>query len=199
MFWYEYWTKKIDVSNSWLYGLTMFWRLELELDLETCKVLPWFTQVIKHNKNSYFPQNVIAQKIRENVAVDKKKYWINYLAVHKGGDGSSLVIVEALISFKTFVNVSLLAKSNNLTILERKTLSAASIPFDVLSSMNAAFLTSESLDRIKHDLESAIRLYQVKDYGEAAGNFMNIIRLFRQRTSLEMGGALKLPLFLWED
>ena len=46
--------------------------------------------------------------------------------------------------------------------------------------MNAAILTSESLDRIKHDLESAIRLYQVKDYGEAAGNFMNIIRLFRQ-------------------
>ena len=110
----------------------------------------------------------------------KKKSLINYLDVHEGGDGSSLVIVEALISFKTFVNVSKLAKSNNLTILEKKTLPAASIPFDVLSSMNAAILTSESLDRIKHDLESAIRLYQVKDYGEAAGNFMNIIRLFRQ-------------------
>ena len=55
---------------------------------------------------------------------------------NKGGDGSSLVIVEALISFKTFVNVSKLAKSNNLTVLERKTLPAASIPFDVLTSMN---------------------------------------------------------------
>ena len=105
---------------------------------------------------------------------------LNKLPRCSGGDGSSLVIVEALISFKTFVNVSKLAKSNNLTILEKKTLPNASIPFDVLSSMNAAILTSESLDRIKHDLESAIRLYQVKDYGEAAGNFMNIIRLFRQ-------------------
>ena len=56
---------------------------------------------------------------------------INIETVHDGGDGSSLVIVDALICFKTFVNVSKLVKSGQLTILEKKVLPAASIPFEV--------------------------------------------------------------------
>ena len=56
-----------------------------------------------------------------------------FFAVHDGGDGSSLVIVDALICFKTFVNVSKLVKSGHLTILEKKVLPAASIPFEVKS------------------------------------------------------------------
>ena len=42
----------------------MFWSLIWRLDLST--------QISKHNKKLYFRQNVIALKIRENVAVDKK-------------------------------------------------------------------------------------------------------------------------------
>ena len=105
---------------------------------------------------------------------------VSVKTVHDGGDGSSLVVVEALICFKTFVNISKLTKNNHFQLILEKRILPASIPFDILTlcAMDSASLTSESLEKIKDDLELAIRLYKIQEYCESAGNFMNIIRHF---------------------
>ena len=65
--------------------------------------------------------------------------------------------------------------------------------FQILSSMNAAMLTSESLDNIKSDLESAIHLFKIKKYCESAGNFLNIIHRFSEDGQIGQNNCF----FLW--
>lgn len=98
--------------------------------------------------------------------------------IHSGSDnGVSLSVIEALIAFKTLVTLSKIIKTNNVTVLEKKVV-PANIPMDVLATMNTSLITSDALDQVKHDLESAIRLYKVSDFSNSAKIFMKIIKLF---------------------
>lgn len=97
--------------------------------------------------------------------------------IHNGSDnGVSLSVIEAIIAFKTLVTLSKITKTCNVTVLEKKVL-PFTIPMDVLMTMNTSLITSDDLDQVKHDLESAIRLYKVSDFSNAAKNFMKIIKL----------------------
>ena len=59
--------------------------------------------------------------------------------------------------------------------------------------MNAPMLTSESLDNIKSELESAIRLYKIKDFCESAQGFLNIIHRFSEDGQIGQDNCF----FLW--
>ena len=85
---------------------------------------------------------------------------INLKTVHDGDDGSSLVIIDAILSFKGFINSSKIVKNNNLTILAKRSL-PLNLSFETLTSFNPTALSSDFLDTIKSDLDSAIRLFRI--------------------------------------
>ena len=99
------------------------------------------------------------------------------------GDEVHLNLVEALISFTSVVNLAKVPfKFANLTLLEKRTMPRYNM--ENLKTMSGKYLMDDDLDKIKHDLESALRLYEVRDFADSAALFGKIIKMAPEDDSL---------------
>lgn len=128
-----------------------------------------------HRKPSKVPEAL--NTFTKNIGKLNKVSIIKLRSVHHSGDGANLVMVDALLNFKTFVNLNKIVKTNSITVLDKKIL-ATNLPHDTLATFNPTILKSDKLDEIRPDLESAIRLFKIGNFSDSAALFLKWIKNF---------------------